>query len=336
MKCILKISLLGLIVLSFVGVDTALAQSWSERVAAVKKKRAQAKAQEMTPDHPAVKIRQIIPVVDLDHTSFRHAVDWWKQVTGVALLVNWDSIEAAGVDSNLPITLKLRNAPANIVLDVILELGSPDYKMYHHETKWYVQILTRDQMLKKTEVRMYDVRDLLFQAPNFRRNAPKLGLSAALSSSGTVGGSSSGNSGGRSGGSSSTSLFEDSDSNDNDDNDKPTEKDRAEELIDLIRSSIEPDIWMANGGYHSSIKFYNGMLVIRAPEFVHRQIGSPNASLLGNRSPSHLNASSGYQAGKAKVSKNGSSASSGNGKSSVSAVQSKAASRDVSGVGPEK
>jgi hypothetical protein len=331
MKRALKLSLFSLIVMSLLGIESAHAQSWADRVTAVKRKREQAKAQQMTPNHPAVKIQQNIPVTDLDATPFKQALEWWKQVVDVAFLVNWEAIEASGVDINLPITLKLRNAPANIVLEMILELGSPEYKMYHYETQWYVQILTRDQMLKKTEVRMYDVRDLLFQAPNFRRNAPKLGLSEALSTSGTVGGSS-GNSGG---GNSSTSLFEESSNSDNDEKERQTDKDRAEELIDLIRSSIEPDIWVANGGYHSSIKYYNGMLVIRAPEFVHRQIGSSNsASLIGNRSPAYLNSTSGYQTGKAKIAKD--NPATGDGKSNVSAVQSKAALRNVSGVSAEK
>ena len=237
--------------------------------------------------------------------------------------------ELEGVDSGKPITLSLRNAPANIVLDIILELASEEFKLYHYETQWYVQILTRQQILKKTQTRMYDVRDLLVQIPNYRNRAPKMGLSEALSNTSSVGGSSNNSAGG-----SSTSLFEDSDT-DTSDTKRPTQKDRALELMDLIRNTIETDIWIANGGYYSSITFFNGMLVVKAPEFVHRQIGSPTISLLGpNRSGGKLDQASRYQTGKA-VKATGSSYSS-NGKSNVSAIQDKAASTNVSAVGVSK
>ncbi|HAI10732.1 MAG TPA: hypothetical protein DCM28_03450 [Phycisphaerales bacterium] len=321
--------LICLIFLCLFSIDTALAQSWAERVAAVKRKRAQAQQQEMTAKHPTVMMRQVLPAVDFNQTSLKNAIDWWRESVGVSMLVDWNALELEGVDSGKPITLSLRNAPANIVLDIILELASEEFKLYHYETQWYVQILTRQQILKKTQTRMYDVRDLLVQIPNYRNRAPKMGLSEALSNTSSVGGSSNNSAGG-----SSTSLFEDSDT-DTSDTKRPTQKDRALELMDLIRNTIETDIWIANGGYYSSITFFNGMLVVKAPEFVHRQIGSPTISLLGpNRSGGKLDQASRYQTGKA-VKATGSSYSS-NGKSNVSAIQDKAASTNVSAVGVSK
>lgn len=330
MKSHTLLHLVCLCLLILVCMDTAFAQSWSDRVEAVKRKRAQAKAQAITADHPVLKMRQVIKVVDFDQTSLKNAIEWWKEAVGVSMLVDWNALELQGVDTGLPISLKLRNAPASVVLDIILELASQEFKLYHYETKWYVQILTRDQILKKTVTHMYDVRDLLVQIPNYRNRAPKLGLSEALSSTPSVGGSSSGSSGGSS---SSVSLFGDSGSDKDNGENRLTKKDQAQELMDLIRSTIEPDIWIANGGYHSSITFFNGMLVIKAPEFVQRQIGSPTSSLLsGYRAVNEggASASSGYVAGKAVKSTGNAPAT---GKSNVSAVQDGAASSAVSGVG---
>lgn len=323
---------LGIGLMLLVCVDVAVAQSWNERVEAVKRKRAQASAQEMTDDHPAVKMRQVIPAVDFDQTSLRHAIEWWKETVGVAMLVDWNALELQGVDTGMPISVKLRNAPASVVLDIILELASQEFKLYHYETKWYVQILTRDQILKKTVTRMYDVRDLLVQIPNYRNRVPKMGLSEALSNTASVGGSSNG--GGSS--SSSVSLFSDSNSDRGDDRERPTQKDQAQELIDLIQNTIEPDIWIANGGYHSSVTFFNGMLVVKAPEFVQRQISSPTGSLITSyRAVNEGGAltstgSTSYTTGKAVKSTGIPTASS---KSKVSAVQTDSASSSVSGVG---
>ena len=36
---------------------------------------------------------------------------------------------------------------------------------------------------------------------------------------------------------------------------------------------VEPDGWEANGGTWGSIRYYQGTLIIRAPDFMHRQIG---------------------------------------------------------------
>jgi hypothetical protein len=47
----------------------------------------------------------------------------------------------------------------------------------------------------------------------------------------------------------------------------------AQELIDLITSVIEPQVWDVNGGTGGTIAYSHGMLVVKAPEFVHRQLG---------------------------------------------------------------
>jgi len=323
----MTIRLLSLCITVLLLTSIASAQSWSDRVNAVKQKRLQKKSQTMTVDHPSLKIRQTINHVDLDRISLQDALAWWKQAVGVALLVDWNALEQVGVDPNVPITLKINHAPASVVLDLILEIASQETKIYHYETKWYVQILAREQILKKTEVRMYDVRDLLVRIPKFR-NAPKMGLGEALSKSTTTGGSSS-----SSGGGGGVTLFNETNSNSDEKDNPPTQKDRAQELMDLIRQTIEPDIWLTHGGLHSSITFFKGVLVIRAPEFVHRQIGSSSGSLFGdNRTNGQLDANSQYQLGKATTAANLSSPTSSPGKSKVSSVQSKAASQTVSGV----
>lgn len=47
----------------------------------------------------------------------------------------------------------------------------------------------------------------------------------------------------------------------------------AQNLIELITSVIEPQVWDVNGGTGGTIAYSHGMLVVKAPEFVHRQLG---------------------------------------------------------------
>ena len=60
------------------------------------------------------------------------------------------------------------------------------------------------------------------------------------------------------------------------------ETEQAYTLVDLIRMVIEPDGWRANGGDWASIQFYQGALIVRAPDFIHRQI-RPDRALLTSR-----------------------------------------------------
>ena len=36
---------------------------------------------------------------------------------------------------------------------------------------------------------------------------------------------------------------------------------------------VEPDGWADNGGEWGTIRYYQGTLIVRAPDFMHRQIG---------------------------------------------------------------
>ena len=51
---------------------------------------------------------------------------------------------------------------------------------------------------------------------------------------------------------------------------------RGEELAKLIRTTIEPDIWSEGGGpAECSVTYHDGMLIVRAPQYVQNQIGTP-------------------------------------------------------------
>ena len=37
--------------------------------------------------------------------------------------------------------------------------------------------------------------------------------------------------------------------------------------------TIEPDAWQVNGGDAASIRYYQGTLIVRAPDYIQRQLG---------------------------------------------------------------
>ncbi len=125
--------------------------------------------------------------------------------------------------------------------------------------------MTKRQANMRPVLRVYDVSDMVMRIPNFT-NAPRLDLNEALSNT------NSGGSGGTGGGGGSSGLFTDEDETEED---VPTKQENGEDLADLIRNTIEPEIWQANGGAYASVRYYDGRLIVNAPMYVHQQIGIP-------------------------------------------------------------
>ena len=54
-----------------------------------------------------------------------------------------------------------------------------------------------------------------------------------------------------------------------------TKRERGEALAEAVRETVEPDVWRENGGEYSTLRYRGGMLIVRAPAYVHVQIGRP-------------------------------------------------------------
>ncbi len=62
---------------------------------------------------------------------------------------------------------------------------------------------------------------------------------------------------------------------------------RAQRIVDLIESTVEPDQWANAGGDGASLRIFGTSLVVTAPDYIHRQIVGYDfwpASLHGMRS----------------------------------------------------
>ena len=217
---------------------------------------------------PAQLMRETMTSVDFKNIPGKMALEIWSDQTNVPLVVSWKSLEAQGVDPTTPITLTLGKVPAETVLKLIVQQLHPDPigndELLLDIQQWYVRIMTKEDALRRSTTKLYFIGDLLMDIPNFK--GPGFDLNEALSN--TSSGGSNGNGGGNDQG---NQLFPDEDE---DDKEKPLSKEeKAERIADMIRNTIEPDIWRGNGGEYGSVRYYRGMLVVKAPEFVHLQIG---------------------------------------------------------------
>ncbi len=180
--------------------------------------------------------------VKLDRESSKKVMDNFEKRLGVLLNIQWDEEGETGVNPTTPITLTLTEQPALVVLErIVAQLGTDGnatWQLRHGALEVGLKKHLASQSRHRLET--YYIRDLLFTIRNF--DAPELG---------SFGGS------GRDGNGSVDTP--------------PSQQAEIDRIIDLIIRFIEPNLWEQNGG-PCSITNYKNNLLIRAPDFVHRQI----------------------------------------------------------------
>ena len=214
---------------------------------------------------PQQLLRSTLTDIHLEQVPAQTALDMWSLKTEIPLVINWNALEAEGIDPDAPVTLNLKRVPAQTALELILRQMHPhpvgDDKLIVQSTRWYVRILTRGEALQHSVTKLYFIGDLLMEIPNFA--GPNVDLGDALSNTG-AGGAGSG-----------TGFIGDNNDDDRPEDNPASRAEWAEVIMDLVRSTIEPEIWDANGGEHASVRYFRNMLVVSAPEYVHEQIGVP-------------------------------------------------------------
>jgi hypothetical protein len=215
----------------------------------------------------ANRLRDAVEGVQIENAPVRQAFEWWSRNTGVALIINWEAMELDGIDPDTPIDLRLGRVQAGVLLELLLKAtvagAAGEVGLVYEVEPGFIQVMTKRQAVRQPVTMVYDITDLLMEIPHFD-NAPSFDLSESLAAGGQRGGRGGGGGGG---------LF--GDTADREREVTRTRTERAEEIAQLIRDTIEPTIWMEAGGEYGSIRYFRNMLVIRAPKFVHRQIGVP-------------------------------------------------------------
>lgn len=206
-------------------------------------------------------------------TTARDALTWWSRRTQVPLLINWTRMQQAGVDPGMAVQIDLEHVPAVAALSALLSQIGRDHRLIAELTPWYLRVMTREEALQHTYAKVYDISDLLVAVPNFEPSG-----SPGLGGGGTV---TAGAEGGRSGAAGGASILGSTatTAGGNEFAEMSTAE-RAEYIARIIREHVEPDIWRAHGGQHASITVFRRGLIVRAPRFVHRQIGGELASPL--------------------------------------------------------
>jgi hypothetical protein len=297
----------------------ASGQSLADRIAEVRRQRAAEQARERMGTSQTGLLQRLLYTelsVDFNETPAREAIDFIRTALDINLIARYSDDPAGhGIDPSTPIMLKVDDLAAIDVLELVLEQCERIDGVTWQLRRGFIEVGTKERLASSgaTEVRMYDVRELLYEPPQFE-NSPPVGMQgihydaaqhfgygigygglggygypgALFGGAGYVGGYSysggltTGLSGGFGPGSgryygslpSSTGRYYRRGSGWTiDRNSSEEQAKRAEQIIELIIDLVEPAGWARNGGNWASIRYTDGVLIVRAPDFIQREIG---------------------------------------------------------------
>ncbi len=259
-------------------------QTLTERIAAIKKQRAEEQqAAQMTKElSPKAKLLQALVystlTVDFDQTPAREVLDYLGTTLGINLIVRYnDDTIGHGIDPQTPITLLAEDMYAVELLELVLEQCATVEACTWQLRNSFLEVGTKDRLSSPSarEVRVYPIDELIYEPPRFN-NAPRVGINHLFPGysgyarpyvgrfSGAYGGGYYGGYPGGYGGSIGPTVA------------TPTtdqrKSQRAQEIVNLIIDTIEPNAWAQTGGEWATIRYHDGSLIVSAPDYIHRQI----------------------------------------------------------------
>ena len=273
---------------------SASGQGLSERVRAVAEQRQEAAKNDMSRGRLLGALLYTDITANFENTPAKTAFEFIGKQLGVPFIVRFAGEGGSeGIDPELEITLNLEKMPAVSAVERLLEICGTDSPCTWQIREGFIEAGTKDRLAAPAarELRMYPIRDLLFEPPMFD-NAPDFNLGSALQQGGQSGGGGGGGMGGGGGGfggggggfgggggggggmggggsgGGGGGLIGDP----GEDPERPSEEEKADQLMDIIMEQCEPDAWKDAGGDWATMRYYQGVLIIRAPDFIHRQI----------------------------------------------------------------
>jgi hypothetical protein len=192
----------------------------------------------------------------LENAPLSEAIEYLRDVTNANIHVNWRAIEEIGIARDTTINIRLRGVPVRKVLTLVLSEASHDNQLAYYVNQNVIEITTRELADRDLITRGYAVDDVLDEAPDVDQTVPQFQIQATRT--------------GRGGGGGGQNLFGSLGQTQN--QQQNTKAQTAQELIDLIQTSIQPTIWNTAGG-PAAIRFFNDSLIISAPRSVHEALG---------------------------------------------------------------
>lgn len=203
--------------------------------------------------------RLLRPVtINFDGSRLEDVIRFITEVTSADIDVAWiDDKHAEGLDKDQQITLKAENTTYLGLIEIVLEEAEADFSdggntWQFNARTGALEIGPKSRLNTKRRVEVYGINDLLTEVPEYT-NAPDFDLNTILQSSRGGGGQ---------------SPFTEND----EDIERRSIEEKVDEIIDIIQEIVEPEQWADRGGDAASIRYWQGNLIVNAPDYVHRQL----------------------------------------------------------------
>ena len=102
-----------------------------------------------------------LPEASFDGAALSDVVDFLRDVSGSNIVVEWGHLANAGVDRNAPVTLRVRNVKFSRAVDLVLSSAAAGVPVGYSLDGNILRISTLEHLDHLTDVRAYDVRDIL-------------------------------------------------------------------------------------------------------------------------------------------------------------------------------
>jgi hypothetical protein len=219
-------------------------------------------------------VKMMRPItISFEDQRLEDVVQFIREVSGAQIEAMWiDDRHPDGLDKDELITLQVQDVTLLTLLERVLEQAQSDFSQntWQMAKTGEMQIGSKERLNKYKRVEIYDINDLLLVLPTYDE-VPDLDLQSVLQSSRGGGGQ---------------SPFRD---NQNNDLDLPSKQERAEEVEDLVLALVESDQWIDNGGDGGSLRYWQGTLIVNAPDYMHRAMNGypywPSSATVAGVSP---------------------------------------------------
>ncbi len=114
-----------------------------------------------------------LPEVRLDGVALNDSIDFFRDITGANLFVNWNALAEAGVERTAPVSIgKHQNITFGKALQMVLsDVSGGRVKLAYSVDGNVISVSTAEDLNRNTNLQLYDIRDLLLVPPEVE--APK-------------------------------------------------------------------------------------------------------------------------------------------------------------------
>jgi general secretion pathway protein D len=209
-------------------------------------------------------LTSIQPEVNFEDHPFDQVMGFLTDVNDMNIAVDWEDLRNHGVDRDKPITIRLRDVPLRTVLTEVLGQAGGDVPLNYSVGDGLLRIATKEKLDREKHIVVYDIRDLIVDIPQFA-NAPRFDLGGQPAGGGDL-------PGGRG-----DSIFGSQPGYGADDGEQGSNRRNdaiVEEIMDIVRQTVEPDSWRETGTGDGALRELNGQLIVYNTSEAHQQARS--------------------------------------------------------------